>query len=85
MSPLDIALFVTCLVGVAAFGIAMGVIGGLMAYRWLATEGHSVQSAATLAVLAGIVVWGGGWIVLLPHLLVREARRRLPALTHSVH
>jgi hypothetical protein len=75
MSPLEAAGLVSYLVACAVFGIAVGVLGGVMTFRALKRRGATDWTAGPSAILAGILTFAGGWlVVLLPYFLVRGAR-----------
>jgi hypothetical protein len=63
--------------GAAIFAIAMGLVGGRMMYRALRRDGQAEWLAVALAIFAGLLVWLGGWLILLPYLLIRRVRRYL--------
>lgn len=74
---------VSFFVGAAVFCIGVGILGGVITYRALLRRGTTEWLSGFVAVLGGLLVALGGWIVLLPFLLTRRIWGRLTRGRHA--
>jgi TRAP-type C4-dicarboxylate transport system permease small subunit len=71
----------------AAFGVAMAVIGFRVVHNAIQARTHSDLLSNSAGVVGGFLVFAGGWLILLPYLLIRctwrFARRGRPQVVNS--
>jgi hypothetical protein len=77
MSTTETLVGVSFFVGAAVFCIGVGILGGVITYRALLRRGTTKWPSGFVALLVGLLVAFGGWIVLLPLLLTRRIWERL--------
>ena len=83
MSTTETVVGVSFFVGAAVFCIGVGILGGVITYRALRGRGTTEWVSGVVALLGGLLVALGGWIILLPFLLTRRIWGRLTGGTHA--